>query len=142
MGLNQGVADQNSVFLGDEDFFFGQDHAAHAVGHARHVLAVELTDVLVAVGAVDAALVAVDAQIERSTVLDHSLVERRQHHVRAVVHFRNGNHQQAVLLAGVAAHQTRAVICPRLIRAQHLFRERLVKINQQVLIKFQVTHIG
>lgn len=136
MCFDQSVANQQAVFLRDEYFLFGQDYATNAIGHARYIFAVEFANVFVTVGAVDTALIAVNAQIEGRTMLNYRLVKRRQHHVRLVVHLRDWYYQQAVLLAGVATHQARAVIRPRLIRSQHLFLERLVKINQQVLIKF------
>ena len=119
VGLDQSVADEDTVFVRYEDLFLGQYHTAHAVGHAGHVLAVKLTQVFVTVGVIHAALVAVDAQVERRAVLYHGLVERREQHVGLVAHLRYGYHQQAVLLAGIAAHKCSAVISPGLIGAQH-----------------------
>ena len=72
------------------------------------------------VGAIGATLVAVQSQVERRSVLYDRLVERGQQHVVAVVERWDGNDQQAVLLAGVAANNGGAVIGPRLIGAQHL----------------------
>ena len=57
-----------------------------------------------------------------------------------VVELRDGNHQQAVLLAGVATHDGRAVIGPALVGAQHLFRQRLIEVDHQGFVKIQITH--
>jgi len=67
--------------VGDEHLLLGEDHSSHAVGGTRHALAVKLTDVFVSVGAVDAAAVAVESEIELRAVLDDSAVERRQEHM-------------------------------------------------------------
>ena len=142
VGLHKSIADQDSVFMADKNFLLGEDHATHAISHARHFLAVELTDILVAGRAVYAALIAVYTQIERRTVLNHSLVEARKQHMRLVVHLLNGYHEQTMLFAGITTHQRGAVICTRTVGAEHLFGERLVQVDEQILIKFKITHFG
>ena len=135
MCLNEGVAYENAVFLGDEDFLFCEDNATHAVGHAWHTLAVELTDILVAVGRIHTAAVAVNAQIERRPVLNNRLVEARKKHMVLSAHRIDWNNQQAVLLARVAAHQCGAVVGSGTVGAQHFLGERLVQVDEKVLIK-------
>ena len=105
MGVDESVADENAVLFGYEDFFLGENHASHAVGHAWHALAVELADVLVAGGRHDAAPVAVQAEVEFRAMLNHGFVKARQQDIVLVVLLGDGYHQQAVLLAGVASWQ-------------------------------------
>ena len=63
------------------------------------------------------------AEVERRAVLYHGFVKTREQDVWLVAEFRDGYHQQTVLLAGVAAHQRGAVICSGKIGAQHFLRE-------------------
>ncbi len=71
MGVYKCVAYEKAVFMGNENFLLGENHTADAVGGAGHAFTVELTDVLVSVGAVNSALIAVQTEIERSPVLDY-----------------------------------------------------------------------
>ena len=142
MCFNKSVADKNAVFLAYEDFFLGKDYAADAICHARHIFTIELSDILVASGRVYASLVAVDAEVERCAVLYYCLVEARQQYMRFIVHPFDWHHKESMLFAGVAADERCAVVCASLIRSQHLFRQRLVQVYEQVLIKFKITHIG
>ena len=73
MGIHKSVADQKTVFMGDENFLFGENHSTDAISGAGHALTVELADVLVTVGAVDATLIAVDAESpsHRATTATH-----------------------------------------------------------------------
>ena len=119
--VHQRVADEDAVLVSDENLLLFQDHAAHAVGRCGNAFAVILADILVSVGAVGVTLVAVQTQIEGCTVLDDGLVERGQQHMVVVVKLGNGDDQQTMLLAGVAAHNGSAVIGTRLVGAQHLF---------------------
>ena len=140
MGLYKGVFYQNSVLVRDEDFFFCQYHSADAERDFGNGFACELADVLVTVGAEDAVLILMQAEVERGAVLDHRFVERRQKHMRFIVHLRNRYHQKTMLLAGVAAHDGRAVVRSRHIRAKHLFGKRLLQVDHKVLVKFKITH--
>ena len=89
----------------------------------------------------DTATVTVDAEIERRTVLNNCLVERRQQDVRLVAHLGNRYDQKTVLLARVTPYKRGAMVCAGLIGTQHLFRQRLVEIDQQIFVKLQITHI-
>ncbi len=120
MCLDQSVADQDAVFVLDEDFLLGENHPPDAIGGAGHTLAVKLAYVLVAVWIVYATLVAVQPQVEWGAVLDDRLVERRQQHMGVVVSVTQGHNQQSVLFAGVAVNNRRAMISPRLVSPEHL----------------------
>ena len=124
----------------DEDFLFGENHASDAEGKCRHGLAVEFTDILVAVGTENIVAILMKAHIERSAMLDHRLVEARKEHVGLIVHFRNGDHEQTVLLAGVAASYGGAMVSPRLVGAEHFFGKRLLQVDHKGLVKFKITH--
>ena len=140
MGIQKSVADKDTVFVLDEDFFFGQDDAAHAVSSPGNALAVELADILVTVGVVDTSLITVQPKIEGRAVLDNRLIQGRQQHVGVVVSVAQRNHQQTVLLAGVAVDYRGTMISPRLISPEHLLGERLLEVNHQVLVKLEITH--
>ena len=142
VGLHKCVSDEDSVFLADENLFFGKDYAAYAVCHAGNAFAVEFTNILVTVWTVDAATVAVDTQIERGAVLNHGFVEAREKHMWLVAHPFHGNHQQPVLLAGVASYQRGAVVGPGLVCTQHFFGQRLFQVDEQILIELKITHYG
>ena len=142
MSLYKGVAYEDSVFVAYEYFFLGKNYASHAVCHAGNALAVKLTYILVPVGAVDAATVAVKAEVERCAVLYHGFVEARQQHVRLVAHSFYRYHQQSVLFAGVASGQGGAVVCTHAVSAEHLLRQRLFQVYEQILIEFKITHFG
>ena len=73
--FNEGVADEQAVFVGDEDLFFGEDHASDSVGGAGHVFAVEFAYVFVAVWAHDSSAVAVKREVEGDAVLVDCFVE-------------------------------------------------------------------
>ena len=76
VGIDQRVADEDAVFMVNENLLFAEDDASHAVSGCRDVLAVKLTDVLVAVGAEVPAAILVQAQVELGPVLDDRLVQR------------------------------------------------------------------
>ena len=141
MGFDKGVTDENSVFLADKNLILRENHTSYTVGHAWHVLTIELADILVACRRVYAALIAVYAKVERSSMLNHCLVETRQHHMRFIVHTFDRNHQQTMLFTCVASYQSGAMICTGLIGTQHLLSKRLVQVYEQVLIKFKITHM-
>ena len=75
MGVNQSVADQYSVLLGNEDFFFGKNHATHTIRGAGNIIAVKLTDVFMSVRGVNAPAVAMEPQIEGRPMLNHGFVK-------------------------------------------------------------------
>ena len=76
VGIYKGVANEDTVLMRNEDFLLRQNHSSHTIGGARHGLAIILSDVLVPIRAVAVVIVLVKPQIEGSTVLNHSFVER------------------------------------------------------------------
>ncbi len=75
MRFDERIADQNAVFVGYEDFFLGEDHTSHTVCGAWHAFAVKFADIFVPFWIVDSAAVAVQAKIERCSVLYYGLVQ-------------------------------------------------------------------
>ena len=138
--IHQRVSNHDAILACDKDFLAFQNHSSNAEGVSGHFFAVVFSYVFVAVGTIAVVVILVQSQVERSSVLDHGLVERREQYMAVVVEFRNGYDEQPVLFSGVAAHNSGAVICARLIGAKHFPRERLLEVNHQVLIKFQITH--
>ena len=104
MGINQCVADEDTVFMVNENLLLAQNDATHTIHGGRDVLAIKLADVLVTVGAEVAIAIVVQTQVEFGAMLYHRFVQRGQQHVVLVVQVRDGNHQQAMILAGVAIH--------------------------------------
>ena len=76
MGIDKRVADKDTVLVRNEDLLLFEDDAAHTVGSGGHSLAAILTDVLVSIGAVGVAFVAMQSQVKGGTMLNDSLVER------------------------------------------------------------------
>ena len=140
VSIYQGVADKDTILVGDKDFLTLQNHATYTKRVSRHTFAIVLSDVLVTIRTVHATGIPVQAKVERRTVLNHRFIKRRQEHMAIVVNFRNRNHKKSMLLSCIGSHNGSAVVCTRLIRAQHLQAERLLKINQKILIKFKITH--
>ena len=62
-----------------------------------------------AIGAVTVAPVFMQAQIERRAMLNHSLVQGRQHHMVVLVQLGNGDNQQSMLLTSVAINNRRVL---------------------------------
>ena len=62
--------------------------------------------------------------------------------MRLVAQLLHRNNKQTVLLASVTAHQRRAVVSAGLVGAQHFLGQRLVEVDEQVLVELQVTHLG
>ena len=46
-----------------------------------------------------------------------------------------------MLFAGVTSHKRGAVLSAGLVGAQHFFGKRLLEIDQEVLVKLEVTHV-
>ena len=119
----------------NENLLLAQNNASHAVGGGGDVLAIELADVLVTVRAEVAIAIIMQSQVEFGAMLNHRFVQRRQQHVILIVQIRNGNHQQAMILAGVAIHNRRTMISARLVCPEYFSRQRLLKVGHQSLVK-------
>ena len=108
MGIFERVANEDAVLVMLEHHFFLEHDASYPVDGCRHLVAIELADVLVPLGAVVVALILVEAEVEFSSMLYDCHVERRQQHMVLVIQFWDGNHEQAVVLARVAVDNGRA----------------------------------
>ena len=115
--------------MGYEHFFFGKDYASYSISEFGNRIAVEFSQILMAVWAINAVPIAVDGQIERSFVLNDSLIERRKKHEVVVVHFFDGDDEQAVLLSRVASGNRRAMICSGHVCSENFFWKRLVEVD-------------
>ena len=135
MRLDKSVTDQHTVLLRYEYHLFCQNHATHTICGAWHALAVKLADIFVTRRAVDTFLIPVDTQIELGSMLDYRLIKRRQQHMRPILLIANRHNQQPMLFARIAADNGSAMISTRLIRPEHFFRQRLLQVNHQILIK-------
>ena len=142
VSIDERILDKDTVLVRDKHFFFRQNHTAHPIHRLGHRLAIKLSNVLVSVRAETVALVLVQTQVKRSAVLNHCLVQRRQHHVIVLIQLGDRNYQQPVLLAGVAIDDSRTMIRARLVGTQHLLGQRPLEVYHQVLVKFQITHIS
>ena len=105
VGIEERIADMDTVDVALEDDFLLQEHAAHAVGPSGHLLPLEADDVLVAFGAVVFSLILVEAEVELSAVLDDGLVERGEKHVVLVVQFGNGDDEQTIVLTDITPYE-------------------------------------
>ena len=104
VGVDEGVAQQDSVFIVLEHHFFPQQHASHPIQGCGHLVAVKLPDVLVSFGAEVVALVLVQSEVELRSMLNHGDIERREQHMVLVVQFGYWHDQQAMILASVAVY--------------------------------------
>ena len=110
VSLQQRITYQYSVFVFHQQSFFFQYHAADAVYRRGYRIYVKFSDILVY------------AQIELRTVLNDSLVERRQQYMVVTVYLRHGSHQITVILASIAVYYRRTHIRTVPVCPQKLFR--------------------
>ncbi len=129
VGFQKCILDEDTVFMRDEYLLLVEHHATYAKSHRRDFLTVELAYIFMAVRAEHVALILMKPEIERGSMLYYRLIERREQYVGLVIHLRDGNHKQTMLLAGVASHDGSAMIGPRFVGAEHLLRQRLLQIN-------------
>ena len=87
MCIHQGVADEHAVVIVLEYHLLAQLHASHAVERRRHLLAVELSDVFVSVGAECVSFVFVESQLELHAMLYDRRVEGTEEHMVVIVEF-------------------------------------------------------
>ena len=104
MGVDQCIANEDSVLISLEDGLLLQDDTTHAVGGCRNEAGIKLTDVLVSVRTECVALILMETQVEFCSMLNDRTVERRQQHVVIVVEFRYGNNQQTVVLSRITVY--------------------------------------
>ena len=104
MTVNQRIADQDSIFIMLENYLFLEDHTTHTVKCSRHLIAIKLTNVLVAQRTEVVALVLMQTKIEFSTMLNHRNIQRTQENMVVVVQFRNRYNQKSVVLTDITVH--------------------------------------
>ena len=139
--FNQSIFDENSVFVCHEYLFLCQDNATDTVSKFGYSVTIEFSQIFVSVRTVHTVFITVNSQIEWCTVLYHRLIQRRKQHKVIVVHLLDRDDQQSMLFARVTTGYCSAMISSCFVRSKNLLWERLVKVNQQVFIKFKVTHI-
>ena len=76
MCVNKGVADEDTVLIGDENLLPLENHTAHAKGVRWQSFAVIFAYVLVPVGTEYIALILVNAQVKRRTMLNNGFIKR------------------------------------------------------------------
>jgi hypothetical protein len=95
-----------------KQLLFLEQHTTYAIYGSRYLVAVELTYVLMTLGAEIIPPVLVQAQVELCPVLYDRFVQRRQQDMVFIVQLRQRHHKQAVVLTGVAIHNGSSVIFP------------------------------
>ena len=122
VSLQQRITYQYSVFVFHQQSLFFQYHAADAIYRRGYRIHVKFSDILVSARCETVGTVLVYAQIELRTVLNDSLVERRQQYVVVAVYLRHGSHQITVILASIAVYYRRTHIRTVSVCPQKLFR--------------------
>ena len=128
VGVHERVADHQLRALVDPEHLLAEDDAAHAVGDRGGRRILEVGDVLVSAGFVDARE-AVQGQVERLVMLDDGLVERREQDVGLVALVDRGD-DQSVVTAGIAADDGGAHVTADAVRGEHLTLERILEVAQ------------
>ena len=135
MRIFQSVANQQTVFVILEEELLFQNDTAHTIDGGRHLVAVELANVLVTFRAVVVALILVESQIEFCTMLDNCTIQRTQQHMIVIVQFGNRYDEQSVILADVAVHNRRTRIGSRTVGAQQFFRQGSLQVGHRGFLK-------
>ena len=87
-----------------------------------------------AAGLVDVS-VAMDAEVELLAAHYQAHVQVGQEHVAVSSEAVEGDGEQAVVAAGVAAHDGRVAVCARLTRADNLALKGIGQVNQLVFVE-------
>ena len=77
------------------------------------------------------ALILMETEVELCPMLHNRLVQRTQQHVILVVQIGNRKDQQAMILAGVAIDDGRAMVGARPVSPEDLTRQRFLQIYHQ-----------
>ena len=109
--IYQGIADEDTILVGLEDYFLLQYNTTNPVCRSRHEAGIKLTNVLVSVRTVVVALILVEPQVELSAMLYHRTVERRQEHMVLIVELGYRNNQQTVVFARITVYECRRAVC-------------------------------
>ena len=76
--IQQRIAYQDSVFVVLENHLFLQQHSTYSIDSRRNFVTIELANILVSIGTEMIALIFVQTQVERCTMLDDRNIQRRQ----------------------------------------------------------------
>ena len=139
MGVEQRVPDEQLVAAHHEQDFFLEEHTAHPVGDHRIGVHLKVHDVLVSPGLIHVP-VAVDAEIERHAVLQQRLVERREEHVPVTAEPLDRDGHQAVIFAGVAAHDRRVAIAAGPVGREQFPFEGILEVHKLRFVELQICH--
>jgi hypothetical protein len=91
-------------------------------------------------GTVIITMVFTDTGVETLPVADDCCVKCRQKNMPVAPECVNGTDEQAMVLAGVTAHNCCTRITARPVGAQYLTTERILEVNYLSLIKFNISH--
>ena len=140
VGIEQGVADEEAVGLAAEHHFLLHADTADTENPCGSLLPSETFYVFVALGAEVVSDVFVETEVELRTMLYDGLVERREQHMVLVVEGVNGDNEQAMVLADVAAYERGGAIRTGLCRQQELLAERVLKVGHLRFVEFKIGH--
>ena len=141
MGINQGVAYQNTVFIVSEHHFFLYHHPTDTVKRSRNLAAVEFADILMSIRTVVVTLIPMQTKIELGTMLNYRGIKRGQQDMVLVVKSGYRNHKQTMIFTRVAIHNRRTRVCPRAVGTQQLACQCLLQVGHHGLFKSKITHI-
>jgi hypothetical protein len=138
--LKDGEPDHHLFLVMNQQTLLPQNDIAHPVGHPRNILNIKILNIFMTLGTVIIAMVFADPGVETLAVADNRCIKRRQENIPVSSECVDGTDQQAVVLAGVTAHNccTRITACP--VGAQGLTTQRVLEVNYLSLIKFNISH--
>ena len=135
MSVQKRIADQQLSARVDPQHLFTQYHATHTIGDRGCGGVLEVDDVLMTAGLIDAGE-AVQCQVEGLIVLDHGLIERREQH-ETTIRLVDGGHYQAVVLTRIAAHDRGTHITTLTVGREHLALQRILQVTELVFVKIE-----
>ena len=139
VSVNEGIADQQLRARVDPQHLLAQHYATHAIGDRGGRGVLEVDDVLMATGLIDARE-AVQREVESLIVLDYGFVERREQHETAI-RLVDRSHHQTVVLTRIAAHDGGTHITALTIGREHLALQRVLQVTELVFVKIEYRHI-
>jgi hypothetical protein len=111
-----------------------QQHTSHTIEYRGSRVILEVHNILVASRLIDSGE-PMQSEVERLTVLNDGLVERRKKHITLVIALTNGANHQAVILSGVATNDGGAHIATRSVGRKHLALKRILEVAQTVFVE-------
>ena len=139
VSIQQGVADEQLSGADHKEDLFFEKHTAHPVGDHRIRIHFEIDNVFVPTGFIHVP-VAMDAEIEGHPVLQQRLVEGGKQHIAVSAKLLDRYGQQAVVLAGVAAHDGGVAVAAGTVGCEKLPFEGIFEIHELRLVELQIGH--